>query len=85
MNWKVVVLPEFYSDLEEAGDWYEHKLEGLGARFAGRFWMSGRIWQSILCSILKNYLDEISVGDTRTNFPIKSSTLWRGKQNLSWS
>ena len=34
MNWKVVVLPEFYSDLEEAGDWYEQKLQGLGARFA---------------------------------------------------
>jgi plasmid stabilization system protein ParE len=36
VNWKVVVLPEFYSDLEEAADWYEHKLEGLGARFAGK-------------------------------------------------
>ncbi len=34
MNWKVVVLSEFYSDLEEAGDWYEQKLQGLGARFA---------------------------------------------------
>lgn len=34
MNWKVVVLPEFYSDLEDAGDWYEQKLQGLGARFA---------------------------------------------------
>jgi plasmid stabilization system protein ParE len=34
VNWKVVVLPEFYSDLEEAGDWYEQKLQGLGARFA---------------------------------------------------
>jgi toxin ParE1/3/4 len=34
VNWKVVVLPEFYCDLEEAGDWYEHKLPGLGARFA---------------------------------------------------
>ena len=34
MNWKVVVLPEFYSDLDEAGDWYEQKLQGLGARFA---------------------------------------------------
>jgi len=35
VNWKVVVLPEFYADLEEAGDWYEQKLEGLGTRFAG--------------------------------------------------
>ena len=35
MNWKVVVLPEFYFDLEEAGDWYEQKLQGLGTRFAG--------------------------------------------------
>lgn len=35
MNWSVVVLPEFYADLEEAGDWYEQKLEGLGTRFAG--------------------------------------------------
>lgn len=34
MNWKVVVFPEFYCDLEEAGDWYEQKLQGLGARFA---------------------------------------------------
>jgi len=34
VNWKVVVLPEFYSDLEDAGDWYEQKLQGLGARFA---------------------------------------------------
>ena len=34
MNWKVVVLPEFYSELEDAGDWYEQKLQGLGARFA---------------------------------------------------
>ena len=34
MNWKVVVLPEFYSDLEDAGVWYEQKLQGLGARFA---------------------------------------------------
>ncbi len=35
MNWKVVVLPEFYFDLEEAGVWYEQKLQGLGTRFAG--------------------------------------------------
>ena len=35
MNWSVVVLPEFYADWEEAGDWYEQKLEGLGTRFAG--------------------------------------------------
>lgn len=35
MNWNVVVLPDFYADLEEAGDWYEQKLEGLGTRFAG--------------------------------------------------
>jgi mRNA-degrading endonuclease RelE of RelBE toxin-antitoxin system len=35
VNWKVVVLPEFYSDLEEAGDWYEQRLQGLGTRFAG--------------------------------------------------
>jgi len=35
VNWSVVVLPEFYADLEEAGDWYEQKLEGLGTRFAG--------------------------------------------------
>lgn len=35
MNWRVVVLPEFYSDLEEAGEWYEQKLQGLGTRFAG--------------------------------------------------
>jgi len=35
VTWKVVVLPEFYSDLEEAGDWYEQKLQGLGSRFAG--------------------------------------------------
>lgn len=34
MNWNVVVLPEVYSDLEEAGDWYEQKIQGLGARFA---------------------------------------------------
>jgi len=34
VTWKVVVLPEFYSDLEEAGDWYENMLQGLGARFA---------------------------------------------------
>jgi mRNA-degrading endonuclease RelE of RelBE toxin-antitoxin system len=35
VNWKVVVLPEFYFDLEEAGVWYEQKLQGLGTRFAG--------------------------------------------------
>ncbi len=35
MSWKVVVLPEFYFDLEEAGVWYEQKLQGLGTRFAG--------------------------------------------------
>jgi plasmid stabilization system protein ParE len=34
VNWKVVVLSEFYCDLEDAGDWYEQKLQGLGARFA---------------------------------------------------
>jgi len=34
VSWKVVVLPEVYSDLEEAGVWYDHKQQGLGARFA---------------------------------------------------
>jgi hypothetical protein len=35
VNWKVVVLPEFYYDLEETGDWYEQKLQGLVQIHAG--------------------------------------------------
>ncbi len=51
MNWNVVVLPEVYSDLEEAGDWYEQKLEGLGARFADEILV---VWADLAVQPLLN-------------------------------
>jgi plasmid stabilization system protein ParE len=51
VNWNVVVLPEVYSDLEEAGDWYEQKLEGLGARFADEILV---VWADLAVQPLLN-------------------------------
>lgn len=51
MNWNVVVLPEVYSDLEEAGDWYEQKHEGLGARFADEILV---VWADLAVQPLLN-------------------------------
>ena len=51
MNWNVVVLPEVYSDLEEAGDWYEQKLQGLGARFADEILV---VWADLAVQPLLN-------------------------------
>ena len=62
MNWKVVVLPEFYSDLEEAADWYAHKLEGLGARFAGKVL---DVWADLAVNPLLN-----SEKTTSTKYPL---------------
>jgi len=51
VNWNVVVLPEVYSDLEEPGDWYEQKLEGLGARFADEILV---VWADLAVQPLLN-------------------------------
>ena len=51
MNWNVVVLPEVYSELEEAGDWYEQKHEGLGARFADEILV---VWADLAVQPLLN-------------------------------
>jgi len=33
MAFNVLVKPIVYADLDEAIDWYEHKVKGLGKRF----------------------------------------------------
>ena len=85
MNWKVVVLPEFYADLEEAGDWYEQKLEGLGTRFAGEVL---EVWADLAVNPLisaKKIPAGISDGAIRKNSPTRSSTRSKRRQGLWWS
>ena len=86
MSWKVVVLPEVYSDLEEAGDWYEHKLEGLGARFAGEVL---DVWADLAVNPLLNS-KKLPRRNIRWRYPEKFPYkvvyfLWRTEQKLSWS